>query len=87
MRMRLIYKKPAKRMKKLNYATMAKKDIPYGHYFKWVAFHNKRRQLEKKQREKQQRMKIQKKCMKLEQVQQDLKQKRMKLDRQAASYE
>ena len=38
--------KKVKVMKKhVDYTNMKKKDIPYGHYFKWVEFHNNKTKL------------------------------------------
>ena len=35
--------------KKINYSRMAKQDIPYGQYFKWVSFQNKLLKRQKKE--------------------------------------
>ena len=35
--------------RKMEYTNMKKDDVPYGHYFKWVAFHSKLMQQNKKQ--------------------------------------
>ena len=34
-------------MRKPDYTNMQKKDIPHGHYFKWVAFHSELLRLKK----------------------------------------